>query len=93
MTCEQCGKAIDPGAGCVWIEGLFEGGEYKYSLHLECKEAADHYAAEAGLHGEEYPWFQHHDTEPEDWKWMMERHPIVATRLGWDERFKEWLKI
>lgn len=88
-TCEQCGKIIAEGEPSTFVEGHIEGEDFRYEIHSDCYEAAETVSREAGLTGEEYPWFQYQDDEPADWKWMVERYPEVAKRLGWDERLKE----
>lgn len=89
-SCEQCGSDIAIGEKHASIAGRYFGDFYDYRLHFECETAAKAYAKLHGLRGEEWPWFQHQDDEPEDWRWMLKEHPIVAKRLGWDERLKEW---
>lgn len=90
-SCEQCGSEITIGEKHTAIAGSFCGDFYNYRIHFECEAAAKAYANLHGLYGEEWPWFQHQDDEPEDWKWMLKEHPIVAKRLGWDVRLKDWM--
>ncbi|MDB5656129.1 MAG: hypothetical protein JWQ94_3742 [Tardiphaga sp.] len=89
-ACEQCGAPIKAGEIHADVAGMYAGDAYDYRIHLECEAAARAYAKLHGLYGEEWPWFQHQDDEPEDWRWMLKEHPVVAKRLGWDERLKEW---
>jgi hypothetical protein len=89
-SCEQCGTQIAIGENSVRVVGRFFGDAYKHHIHIECEAAAKAYAKLHSLYGEDWPWFQHQDDEPEDWRWMLKEHPIVAKRLGWDERLKEW---
>lgn len=88
--CEQCGKAIPIGEVHAKVAGSWGGDFYDHRIHAECETAAIAYATLHGFWGEEFPWFQHNDSEYGDWLWMVEGHPIVAKRLGWDEKLAEW---
>ena len=90
--CEQCGTVIPAGEMQVVSAGSNYGDFYSYRAHVECEDAGKAYATMTGYWGEEYTWFQHHDSEIRDWQWMVEDHPIVAARLGWDKRLSEWQK-
>lgn len=89
-SCEQCGTAINAGETCTYVVGSYCGDFYSNHLHAECDAAGKAYADMTGYWGEEYTWFQHHDSETSDWEWMVAHHPIVAKRLGWDNRLSEW---
>jgi hypothetical protein len=88
--CEQCGTSIPVGEKHLSVAGSYYGDFYDYRVHYECQTAARTYAHIHGLSGEEWPWFQHNENESGDWQWMVENHPLVAKRLGWDGLWKEW---
>lgn len=88
--CEQCGTLIEVGQPYKRHSGVWEGDFYTQAAHPECHNASVAYANLHDLWGETFPFFQHmDDQEPEDWKWCCEVHPIVAKRLGWDQRLAE----
>lgn len=88
--CEQCGQPIEAGCEHIYAAGRWEGDFYTQRIHLECDAAALDYARELNLWNDEFPWFSEYpDFEPGDWEWMVDRHPIVAARLGWDKKLEE----
>lgn len=81
--CEQCNKIIDVGSPAKYSFGIWEGYPYSTYTHVECNEAAHEYATLNDLWFEEYPWFQYmDDSECGHHAWLLEKHPIVAKRLG-----------
>ena len=83
-SCAQCGQRIDIGSPRVRSAGFYDGYFYVNHTHTECEDAALAYARLHRLWDEDYPWFQHMDVDPDDVKWMLCEHPIVAARLGWE---------
>lgn len=81
-VCEQCGRSILPGSPYRRGAGKYDGEMYSTATHPECHEAAQAYARMSNSWGEDYPWFQHMDLEPEDREWLLKEHPVVAARLG-----------
>ena len=90
-VCEQCGTKVEAGQSYWRFTGRYDGSFYCSAVHPECQEAAIQYLREVLTGGsDEYPWFQHDESFWEDWDWMCANHPLVAKRLGWDERLAEW---
>lgn len=81
--CEQCGREIDAGQPAFRFAYVYEGEFGSYHVHPECQIAASQYAKRNDLWDEDWPWFQHMETEYSDRQWMRETHPVVAERLGW----------
>lgn len=82
-VCEQCNTYIDVGSPARYSAGKWDGEFYTTHTHVECHAAALEYARLNDLWGEEWPWFQHmEDSEYEHHAWLLEHHPIVATRLS-----------
>ena len=79
--CEQCGKKIEAGSPAKYAFGIWQGYAYSTYTHPECNAAAREYADINDAWGEEYPWFQHMD-DTDHHSWLLEKHPVVAARLG-----------
>ena len=88
--CEQCGRTIPVGSGYVLSSGRYEGEFYSSAMHEDCFQAANDFADEHGLWGEEWPWFQHGDFEREDKDWVIKNYPEVAKRLLWEPEPDDW---
>lgn len=81
--CEQCNKTIAIGEPAKYNFGIWEGEPFGTYQHVECAAAAHEYATINDLWFEEYPWFQFmDDSEHDHHAWLIEKHPVVAARLG-----------
>ena len=84
--CYQCNKIINCGETAEYFFGKYECDIYSMHVHPECHGAAEEFAAINGLWGEEFPFFpEMDDSEYEYHDWLIEKHPIVAARLGLDK--------
>lgn len=81
--CEQCNTSIAAGDPAEYAFGIWDGYAFSTYTHPECHAAAHEYATLNDLRFEEYPWFQHmDDSEFGHHAWLLENHPVVASRLG-----------
>jgi hypothetical protein len=80
-TCQHCGRLIEIGAAASKTAGIYEGDFYSDYSHVECADAAHDYATMHDAWGDDYVWL-HDMSEQEDFKWLLENHPIVAERLN-----------
>lgn len=80
--CDVCSRMVEAGQPAVRWAGITDG-QFDTSLyHPECRAAE---IALNKLHGTDRwgdDWMSLSDTDWEDWRWLVEEHPVVAERKG-----------
>jgi len=79
--CEGCNVRLETGEPALGCAGIGYDGFWAAAYHAECR------AAEIALNllhrTRDYEWMNlSADMEWEDWPWLIEKHPLVADRMG-----------
>lgn len=85
--CEQCGSTIEAGERHYYVAQVWDGGFHAFREHIDCHDAwrqlnfdlRDLYPSESAA------FLQSDAHDIQDKLWMIEKHPVVAKRLGWEE--------
>ncbi|AXK43883.1 hypothetical protein [Erythrobacter aureus] len=89
--CAACSTTVQVGDSAVSWAGKVDG-EFGFALyHPECRQAEMDLNKLHGTHLHAADWFGLDDIEPDDHEWLLEKHPVVAARMGiTSESIKEY---
>lgn len=86
--CEGCGRSIEIRLPAQYGSGKQDGEFIAFYWHVECRAAEIAWNSERGSWGDEFDslYMLKEDDEADDWvAWLIEHHPIAASRLGLPE--------
>lgn len=76
--CEGCGVIIGKGEQALTYSGRFDGDFGSFTHHIECRQAEVDLNKEVSTSFDE--WYPLSEIDPDDWRWLLEKHPDVAAR-------------
>lgn len=90
--CDGCAQTIEVGSTYVRWAGTTDGDFSAASFHQDCRAAEIALNKLSGTDWDE--WMGLQDMETDDWPWLLEDFPAIATRMGitqarYDEHIEE----
>lgn len=76
--CEGCGVIIGKGEQALTYSGRFDGYFGSFTHHIECRQAEVDLNKKVSTSFDE--WYPLSEIDPDDWQWLLEKHPAVAAR-------------
>ncbi len=80
--CAACSKTVEVGNSAVSWAGKVDGEFGFATYHPECRQAEVDLNKLHGTHLDPADWFGLDYIEPDDHAWLLDKHPVVAARLG-----------
>lgn len=84
QTCEGCSHEIPVGWPALYWAGDCDGEFYACYYHEDCRLAEIAWNTSRDTWGDEYDCLSAIGEEPEDVVWLIENHPSVAARMGFE---------
>lgn len=80
--CDACSQMVEVGRPAVRWAGVQDGQFGHVLYHPECRAAEIALNKLHGTHLCHDDWMDLRDMDWEDWRWLVEEHPVVAARKG-----------